>query len=127
MLKPKFCHRLCNILRFPRVKRMGQTCLDVAKGTGPCAGVPHDHHGRMVLAPALTNIGAARLLAHGVEVVGTHNFPGFTINRAAWSLDPYPVWLAQNSTLGLVGLFRVPKGAPLGAGLIVDCSHNPYI
>jgi len=81
----------------------------------------------MMLAPALANVWATRLLAHGVEVVGAYYFPGFTINRAAWSLNPDPVWFAQYSTLGLVGLFRVPKGAPLGAGLIEDCSHGPYI
>ena len=35
----------------------------------PGAGVAEDHHGRVPLAPALADIRAGRLLAHGVEAV----------------------------------------------------------
>ena len=39
----------------------------VAEGASACAGVAHDHHGGVALAPALADIGTGGLLAYRME------------------------------------------------------------
>ena len=51
----------------------GKSGLDVAEGAGACAGVAHDHEGGVLLLPALADIRAAGLLAHGVQAVLAHD------------------------------------------------------
>ncbi len=60
-------------LRLVRVESAGQPGLDVAEGAGARAGVAHDHHGGVLLRPALADIGAAGLLADGDEAVLAHD------------------------------------------------------
>ena len=45
------------------IKRVRQTRLHIAERTGTRARVAHDHEGRVLLFPALANIGAARFFA----------------------------------------------------------------
>ena len=47
----------------------GQAGAHVAEGAGARAGVAHDHEGGVLLRPALADIGAAGLLAHGHQAV----------------------------------------------------------
>src|SRR5690606_32785602 len=69
VLELKSGYGLRDVLRLFRVERLRQTRAHVAESAGARARVPHDHHGRVLLAPALPDVGAARLLADGVQVV----------------------------------------------------------
>ena len=51
------------------VERVGQPGPHIAERAGARAGVAHDHEGRVFLLPALADVGAARLLAHGIKLV----------------------------------------------------------
>ena len=67
MGEPELGHGLGDMRRLVRIERAGQAGLDVAEGAGARAGVAHDHEGRVLLLPALADIGAAGLLAHRVQ------------------------------------------------------------
>ena len=73
MLKPQRRDGMGDMLGLGRVERARQPRLHIAKGAGARAGVAHDHHGRVLLLPALADVGAAGLLAHGVQAVLAHD------------------------------------------------------
>ena len=56
-----------------RIERPRQAGAHVAEGAGARARVAHDHEGGVALAPALADVGAAGLLAHGGEAVPAHD------------------------------------------------------
>ena len=60
MREPELGRRLGDMLGLGRIERAGQAGLHVAEGAGARAGVAHDHEGRVLLLPALADIGAAR-------------------------------------------------------------------
>ena len=61
--------------RLGRIERARQAGLDVAEGAGARARVAHDHERRVLLFPALADIGTAGFLAHRVQAVGAHDLP----------------------------------------------------
>ena len=61
--------RLGNMRRFVGIERARQSGLDVAEGAGARAGVAHDQEGRVLLLPALADIGAAGFLADRVQAI----------------------------------------------------------
>ena len=61
--------RLGDMRRLMRIDRARQARAHIAEGAGPGAGVAEDHEGRVLLLPALADIGAAGLLADGDEPV----------------------------------------------------------
>jgi hypothetical protein len=65
--------RLGDVFGLGFVECAGQAGLHVAEGAGARAGVAHDHKGGVLLLPALADVGAAGLLAHGVQAVGTRD------------------------------------------------------
>src|SRR6185312_1784985 len=120
VVQPKLAHRLADPFRLVRVERVGPTGRDIAKGAGPRAGAAEDHHGRVLLLPALTDIRAGRLLADSVEPVLAHEAAGFVVFGRARRLDPDPGRLARTFLIGKSGLFRVAdrsgKGLEFGHG-----------
>ena len=55
-----------------RIEQIGPAGRDVAEGAGAGADGAQDHHRRVLLLPALADIGAGRLLADGVELELAH-------------------------------------------------------
>src|SRR3546814_7068383 len=66
------------MLWFLPVDGAGHAGLDVTKRAGAGAGVAQNHDRRMLLGPALANVGARRLFADGREVFGPHQPPCFS-------------------------------------------------
>jgi hypothetical protein len=65
MRRPSVATASATRCRLGRVERAGQAGRHVAEGAGAGAGLAHDHHGGVALAPALADIRAGRFLAHG--------------------------------------------------------------
>src|SRR6266853_1138456 len=65
--------RLGDTNRLAKVEDPRPAGLDRAEAAGPGAGVAEDHEGRRARLPALADVGAARLLAHGVQVEAAHD------------------------------------------------------
>src|SRR3569623_1825902 len=89
--------------------RSSQAGSHVAECAGAGADLAHDHHGRMLLAPAFPDIGAAGLLAYGDEVVLADNRLGLPVDGRAGRADADPLRLAQHLAVGAVRLLRVPR------------------
>ena len=93
--------------------RPGNPGLDVAEGAGARAGVAHDHEGGVLLLPALADIGAAGLLAHGVQAVLAHDPAGLGKAARERRLDADPRRLAQHGRIRpvrLLGMARAGYG-----------------
>jgi hypothetical protein len=101
-------HRIRDLLRFLRIERRRKARLHVAEGAGPRARVAHDHHGRVLLGPALADIRTARFLAYRHEPVLANDLFRFGVNGRARRLDANPVRLAQDGRVGPLCLFGVP-------------------
>ena len=109
MGKPELRHRVGDVLRFGRFERARQSGLDVAEGAGARAHVAHDHEGGVALLPALADVGAARLLAHGMQAVLAHDPARLRVAGRARRLHPDPRRLAQYRRLRparLLGMAR---------------------
>ena len=63
----------CDVLRLAGIERTRQARPHIAKGAGPCAGVAHDHDGRVALFPTLANIRAPGFLANRMQTVGAND------------------------------------------------------
>src|SRR5262249_25551012 len=85
--------------------------LDVAERAGARAGVAHQHERRVLLIPALADIGAPRLLAHGMQVVRAHDRARLAITFRHRRLDPDPIGLFQRRCVRPVRLFRMARSA----------------
>src|SRR6185369_17339755 len=94
MLETKLRGCGCDMLRLERVDGSGDPRLHVAEGAGPGAGVAEDHHRRVLLGPALTNVRAGRFLAHRGEIEVPHQTARRVITFADRRLDANPVGLA---------------------------------
>src|SRR5207248_1008892 len=64
--------------------------LDVAEAAAAGADVPEDHEGRGPPFPALADVRAVRLLAHGVEVLGVDRLLQPAIGGPPWRRDLEP-------------------------------------
>ena len=93
--EPEFRRGFANMRRLVRIERAGQPGLDVAEGAGARAGVAHDHEGGVLLLPALADIGAAGLLADGMQAVGAHDGVGVGVALRHRRLDADPVGLLR--------------------------------
>ena len=107
MFEAKFFDGLCNVFGLMGVERGRQTGAHIAEGAGAGADFAHDHHRGVLLAPALADVGTARFLANGDEIVLAHDLLGFAVNGRTGRLDPDPVGLAQHLGVGTLRLFRV--------------------
>ena len=81
-LRPSSASASARCSRLVRVDRARQPGLDVAEGAGAGADVAQDHHRGVTLLPALADVGAGRLLAHGVQALGPHQPAGLVIAAA---------------------------------------------
>ena len=110
----------------------GRPVLDVAEGAGPRAGVAHDHHGGVLLGPALTDVGAACFLTHGDKFVGFDDLARLGIHRRARHLHSDPLGLTQQCVVRTVGLFGMARARRLDGGFVsgrvvilaVDSDHG---
>ncbi len=100
-----------DVLRLVRIERRGNAGGHVAEGAGAGADLAHDHHGRVLLAPALADVRAARFLADRHEIVLAHDLLGFLVDGRTGRPHPDPVRLAQHFRIGPVGLFGMPNAA----------------
>ena len=83
-----------DMLRLHRIDRPWHSRLHVAEGAGAGAGIAEDHHGRVLLGPALADVRTGRFLADGRQVEPAHQLAGFVEAGADRGLDPDPVGLA---------------------------------
>ncbi len=113
MLEAELGDRIGDVLRLVRIERAGHAGAHIAEGAGTRAGVAHDHHGGVFLRPALADIGAAGLLAHGDQAVRLDDLARFLIDRRSAGANAYPVRLAQIPHCRAGGPF--PDGAALGS------------
>ena len=117
--------RLRDMHGLVRIERARQSGLDVAEGAGARAGVAQDHEGGVLLLPALADVGAAGLLAHGVQAVLAHDGVRRRIALGHRRLDADPVGLAQHGGVRPMRLFRVAR---LACGVVEHDGHDvPYL
>ena len=107
-----------------RIERARQAGLDVAEGAGARAGVAHDHEGGVLLLPALADIRAAGLLAHGVQAVGAHDGVRLDIAGRHRRLDADPVGLLGCGGIRPMRLFRMARARVVE---VEDDGHGPYL
>ena len=103
-----------DMLGLERIDRARHAGLDVAEGAGAGAGVAEDHHRRVLLGPALADIGAGRLLADRGEAQPAHQRLGLHEAGADRRLHPDPVGLALARDAGGVGFAHGAQIAILG-------------
>ena len=96
VIEPELGNRLADISRLIWIERTGQPGLHVAERAGARARVAHDHEGRVLLVPALTDVGATGLLAHGVQAVLLDDALRLAIAARNRRLDADPIRLAQH-------------------------------
>ena len=80
---------------------------NIAKGTGPCAHFPHDHHRRMALIPAFSHIWAAGLFTDGHKLMFTHNFACLLIALSHRGFNANPRRLFRLRIVRPFGFFRM--------------------
>ena len=124
MGKPELEGRFRDIVGLGGVERAGHAGLDVAEGAGPRAGVAHDHEGGVLLVPALADVRAARLLAHGDEAVLLHDVAGIGIAARVRRAHADPVRLRRRHGIGPVHLFGVARPQFLLGNGIDDDGHG---
>src|ERR1700691_796869 len=96
--------------------------LDRAEGAGPGADVAQDHEGGGAVPPALGDIRAPGFLAHGVEVLTTHDPLDLRVPVARRELDREPLG-APIDPLGEEPLMQRP-GIGHGNGPQADLVHG---
>jgi hypothetical protein len=109
MGQPHLHHGLGDVFRLVGVERGRDAGGDIAEGAGAGADLTHDHEGGVLLVPALADIGAAGLLAHGDELVRLHDLARLGIALRHRRAHADPVRLAQHLLIGLVSLFGVAR------------------
>ncbi len=103
MLQPELRRSLGDVSGFLLIDPARHPGLDVAEGAGPGAGVAQDHHRRMLLRPALADIGAGGLLAHGIEIQIAHKLARLAELWRCRRLHPDPVRFASALRARCVG------------------------
>ena len=79
MLQAELLYSDTNTIRFEWIKRLeciGVPFLNLAEVALPSAQLAHDHEGRCVVRPALSDVRALRLFAYGVQIECLNNFAG---------------------------------------------------
>ena len=109
MVEPEFGNGFRHILRFVLIKRLGDAGTDIAERARAGAGVAHNHHGGVLLRPALTDVRTSGLLTNGDEIIVADDLAGLVEHWRTRRANAYPVRLAQNRAFRPVDLFRVPR------------------
>src|SRR5207245_26011 len=76
--------------RLEGIERPRRAAAHVTEPASARADVAHQHHGRGPTAPALADVGTARLLAHGMEVELAERPLDVLVAAAAWHADFQP-------------------------------------
>ena len=122
--KPELGGRFADMRGLVGIERAGQSGLDVAERAGARAGVAHDHEGGVLFLPALADIRAAGLLAHGDEAVVAHDLLRGEIARRHRRLDADPVRFLLQRRIRPVRLFRMARARAVD---VVDDGHALYL
>ncbi len=101
--------RVADPRRLMRVEPVGPAGRDIAEGAGAGAHRPQDHHRRVLLLPALADIGAGRLFAHRVEVELAHQPARRVVLGRPRRLDPNPRRLPRARIVRPRRLLRVAQ------------------
>ena len=72
MAQAQAVNGLCYVQGFCGIKVFWNTGPDITEGTGTGAGIAHDHHGGVSLAPAFINVGTRRLFTNRVQIQFPH-------------------------------------------------------
>ncbi len=106
-------HRFRHPQRLLFVQRLGAPGLDVAEAAGAGAGVAHQQEGGRAAAPALAQVGAERLFAHGVQRLAPHQALELPVLIVLVYPDPQPLGpppARQPAVAGLRLRFRIRTG-----------------
>ena len=113
MLQRQFGHRLADIVGLMRVQKIRPTSRDIAERTGAGADRSEDHHRRVFLRPALTDIRTGGLLTDGDEVQFAHQTACGAIFGRHRSFHTKPVGPTRLRSVRITAFFRVAL-SPLG-------------
>src|SRR5260370_29644992 len=105
MAEAELADRFGDVGGLVRIERARLAGGDIAEGAGPRAGIAHDHESRVLLLPALADVGAGRLLAHRRQPELAHQALGLGIFRRGGRTHPDPIRLAPNRTVPPLRLF----------------------
>src|SRR5471030_2089396 len=92
-----------------RIEAVGPPGRDVAERAGARADAAEDHHGHMLLFPALADIRARCLLADGVELLRTDELAGLVVLARHRRLDADPCRLALDRIVRLMRLLGMTR------------------
>ena len=107
MVQTQFGNRMRDASRLKAVNIAGFAGGNVAKRTAPRADVAHDHHRRMALRPAFTNIRATRLFADRHQLLVAQNIACAFIAFGCRRAHPDPIGLFRLGIIRLMRLFGV--------------------
>ena len=120
MLKAHLIDRFGHAPWLVRIDRGRFAGRHVAERTGARADFTEDHHGGVLLGPALADIGTARLLTDGDKPLRAHDVLRLSEAFACRRLYTDPVRLAQDRRIWPVALLRVTM-----LGLAINkCDHG---
>src|SRR5579885_808549 len=91
------------------IETIGAAGRDIAECAGAGADPAQNHDRGVLLLPALADIRARRLFAHGIELQFAHQPLGGAVFRRARRPDPQPFGLAQNRLIGSMGRLRMAR------------------
>src|SRR5271155_879371 len=92
-----------------RIEQIGPAGCHIAEGAGARTHPAEDHDGGVLLFPALADVRAGRLLAHGIEGELADQPPRCLVLRRNRRLDAQPIGLARDRCVGTASLFRVTQ------------------
>jgi hypothetical protein len=104
-------HRLGHPAGLLGVERERPAGVDQAEAAGPGAAVAQDHEGGGAVGPALVDVGAAGLLADGVQLQAPHEVLELAVLAAQPGLDPHPLGTPAGHFLGDSRFFPPPDQA----------------
>ncbi len=94
--KPHVGHRSRHPPRLGHVEIAGPTGVDQAEPTRPGTALAVDHERGRAVVPAVEDVGTAGLLAHGDQLLPTHQAPEASVLRAGVERHPHPLWLTPD-------------------------------
>ena len=99
---------LSNMFRLVRIELIRLAGCDIAEGAGAGADAAQNHHGDMLLGPALADIRARRLFTDGIELQRADEILRFDILPAQRCPNAKPIRLAPRRPIGVSHLLRMP-------------------
>ena len=111
MLEAELCRCFGDPSGLGAIERARQAGFDVAERAGARANIAHQHEGRVLLVPALADIGAPRFLADGVQAVRAHDRARLDVASGNRRFDPDPIGLFQRRCVRPVRLLRMARSA----------------